>query len=95
MRLAFSLAAMASTDWSSSSELSSSLSLDAAEDELSLRRLLLALDVLTTSLNKAKRRISSAAMASRSSTFWERRALACAVARRMRVSRVRAVRGEV
>lgn len=50
---------------------------------------------LTTSLKSAYRRISSAADASRSSTLDERRALAWAVARRIRVSRVRAVSGDV
>ena len=39
--------------------------------------------------------MSSAAEASLSSTFGERRALAWAVAKRMRVSSVRAVNGEV
>ena len=50
---------------------------------------------LTTSLKSAYRKISSAAEASLSSTFGERRALAWAVARRIRVSSVRAVKGEV
>ena len=49
----------------------------------------------TTSLKSAKRRIDSAASASFSSTLCERRALAWAVARRMSVSRVRAVMGDV
>jgi hypothetical protein len=50
---------------------------------------------LTTSLKRAYRKISSAADASRSSTLVERRALAWAVARRISVSSVRAVSGEV
>jgi hypothetical protein len=50
---------------------------------------------LTTSLKRAYRRMSSAAEASLSSTFGDRRALAWAVARRIRVSSVRAVKGEV
>ena len=50
---------------------------------------------LMTSLKRAYRRMSSAAEASLSSTFGDRRALAWAVARRIRVSSVRAVKGEV
>ena len=50
---------------------------------------------LTTSLKRAYRKMSSAADASLSSTLDERRALAWAVARRMSVSSVRAVSGEV
>ena len=50
---------------------------------------------LTTSLKRAYRKMSSAADASLSSTLDERRALAWAVAKRMRVSSVRAVSGEV
>ena len=50
---------------------------------------------LTTSLKRAYRRMSSAAEASLSSTLGDRRALAWAVANRIRVSSVRAVKGEV
>ena len=49
----------------------------------------------TTSLKSANRRISSAATASRSVTSLDNRAFACAVARRINVSSVRAVSGEV
>ena len=59
-----------------------------------LRRLLF-FSSSTTSLNSAKRRIASAARASCSSTRFERRDLACAVARRIMVSRVRTVIGLV
>jgi hypothetical protein len=69
------------------------LALD-ARDELSFR-FLGGLAVLTTSLKRAKRRISSATEASSSVTVFERRALAWAVDSRIRVSNVRAVKGEV
>ena len=49
----------------------------------------------TTSLKRANRKIASAANASRSSTLFESRDLACAVARRIKVSSVRTVNGDV
>jgi hypothetical protein len=60
---------------------------------LSLRFFLCCL--LGTSLKSANRMISSACLASTRSTLADNRALACAVDRRIKVSRVRAVSGEV
>lgn len=60
---------------------------------LSLRFFLCCL--LGTSLKSANRMISSACWASTRSTLADKRALACAVDRRIRVSKVRAVSGEV
>ena len=78
---------------SSSEEESSSSSEDIVSGLVTFLRFLRSSS--TTSLKSAKRRIDFAASASFSSTLYERRALACAVARRMSVSRVRAVMGDV
>lgn len=82
-----------SSSLASSSSSSSSSSPCCAPAWLSLR--FLRRSRRMTSLKSAKRRICSACSASLISTLADRRDLACAVERRMSVSRVRAVKGDV